>query len=239
MRRSRALRLSRPDRSEVAADIQLLIRETAGEPDATALAVLSADERERAARFRFDLHRNRYVARHHWMRFELARRYGCAPQDLIFNLGANGKPRLRDARNWGGAFNASSSQDYALLGFDARGEIGVDIECVRPFKDAADFAAHNFSESERRQAKVPTAFFRIWTRTEAFLKCTGLGLVDDLANLQVGSRNSRRSCRYRDATGKLHVCYLWTWVLDDPLRAISVASFRPLPANLQPENVNS
>lgn len=209
----------------------------AGVPGAAALAVLSADERERATRFRFDLHRNRYVARHHWIRSELARRHGGAPQDLRFDQGTNGKPRLRDDRNRRGGFNASSSQDYALLGFDVRGEIGVDIECIRPFKDAADFAAHNYSESERRLARAPTAFFRIWSRKEAFLKCTGLGLVDDLANLRVGSRNSRRTQSYRDAAGVLHVCYLWTWVLSNPQCAISVASPCPLPPDLEPEMV--
>ena len=238
MPRSRVLPRSQPDGTGVAADIQLLVRKMAGDPGAAVLAVLSANERERAARFRFDLHRNRYVARHHWIRVELARRYGGAPQELHFDQGANGKPCLRDARNWRGGFNASSSQEYALLGFDAGAEIGVDIECIRSFKDAADFAAHNYAESERSQARSPTAFFRIWTRKEAFLKCTGLGLIDDLANLTVGSRNSRRPCRYRDAAGKLHVCYLWTWVLDDPLCAISVASFRPVPADLKPETVD-
>ena len=209
----------------------------AADPGGAALAVLSADERERAARFRFDRHRNRYLARHHWLRSELARRCGATPQDLEFAQGANGKPRLRDARNRRGGFNASSSQDYALLGFDARGEIGVDIECIRPFRDATDFAAHNYSQSERRQAREPEAFFRVWTRKEAFLKCTGLGLIDDLADLQVGSRNSRRPQRYRGAAGVLHVCYLWTWVLDAPPRAISVASPRPLPPDLEPETV--
>jgi 4'-phosphopantetheinyl transferase len=209
----------------------------AGHPGAATLAVLSAAERERAARFRFDLHRNRYLARHHWMRLELARRYGGAPKDLCLDQGASGKPLLRDARNPRSGFNLSSSQDYGLLGHDANGEIGVDIECIRQFKDAADFAAHNYSDSERRQATTPADFFRIWTRKEAFLKCTGLGLVDDLANLQVGSRNSRRPRRYRDAAGNLHVCYLWTWVLSSPQCAISVASPRPLPPDLEPEMV--
>lgn len=222
----------------MAGDIELLVRHLTGEPGPAALGVLSDAERERAARFRFDVHRNRYVARHHWLRLELARRCGVAPQDLSFDAGANGKPCLGSAGKRPGGFNMSSSQDYALLGFHAQGEIGVDIECIRPFRDAADFAAQHYSPSERSLARAPTAFFRIWSRKEAFLKCTGLGLIDDLANLQVGSRNSRRAYRYRDVTGKLHVCYLWTWVLDDPLRAISVASCRPLPADLQPETVH-
>lgn len=235
MRPSRVSPQSRRNGYRVAANIQLLVCRLAEEPGAAERALLGADERERAAKFRFDLHRNRYVARHGWIRRQLARRYGGAPRDLDFDPGVHGKPRLRGAWARRGGFNASSSQDYALLGLDPRGEIGVDIECIRPFKDAADFAAHSFSDSERRQARSPAAFFRIWTRKEAFLKCTGLGLVDDLASLQVGSRNSRRPLRYTDAAGVLHVCYLWTWVLDAPPRAISVASPRPLPPELEPE----
>lgn len=217
-----------------------------GAPDPVAGAALSPQERARAARFHFDLHRNRYIERHGWWRDELARRLHAAPGDISYLTGAHGKPVLGGPLQGRLRFNASSSQDFSLLGLDWRGEIGVDIECIRPFKDAAAFAAAHYSEQEqagiraggRGESASQRLFYRIWTRKEAFLKCTGLGLVDDLANLHVGSRNSRRPCRYRDASGAQHVCYLWTWVLDDPQRAVSVASPRPLPLDLQPETVN-
>ena len=226
-------------------EIQLLVRKLSGPPSPEALATLTAGERARAARFRFELHRHRYINRHYWWRRQLARCLQCAVSDLDFEPGAHGKPQLRAKGRVPGYFNGSSSQDYALLGFDPTKDIGVDIECVRPFKDAAAFAARHFAAAERASIRAAgrsetlsrELFYRVWTRKEAFLKCTGPGLVDDLEQLHVGTRNSMRPFGYREASGVEHVCYLWTWLLQDPLRAISVASPQPLPGNLHPETV--
>ena len=89
-----------------------------------ALAVLSEDERARAARFVFDVHRRRFIACRAWLRQQLGERLTRAPHDLRFEYGPVGKPSLS-----GGAlrFNVSHSDRYALLAV-ADAEIGVDIE---------------------------------------------------------------------------------------------------------------
>jgi len=146
-----------------------------GEP---ALAVLSEDERERAARFVFEVHRRRFIACRAWLRRQLGERLQRAPHDLRFEYGPVGKPSLS-----GGAlrFNVSHSDRYALLAV-ADAEIGVDIEQERPLSDMDALAERVFSTAERHAlAQVPAArkaeaFFAGWTRKEAYIKARGEGI---------------------------------------------------------------
>jgi 4'-phosphopantetheinyl transferase len=151
-----------------------------------ALNILSEDERERASRFVFDVHRRRFIACRAWLRTQLAERLGRAPGSLRFEYGPVGKPALAG----GGAlrFNVSHSDRYALLAVAEGAEIGVDIERLRPLKDMDALAERVFSAAERAAlAAVPAdgridAFFAGWTRKEAYIKALGqgIGLLGDI-----------------------------------------------------------
>jgi 4'-phosphopantetheinyl transferase len=88
-------------------------------------------------------------------------------------------------------FNLSHSADVALIGFAEDCEIGVDVEKIRPITDALDIAGRFFSAEERAElmslpeSEQQRAFFRCWTRKEAYLKATGDGLGTDLASFRV------------------------------------------------------
>jgi 4'-phosphopantetheinyl transferase superfamily len=70
----------------------------------------------------------------------------------------------------------------------ARGRrVGVDVERVRRGTDVLAIAAGSLSAAERLEIEsAPTdegqreAFFRLWTRKEAYLKATGVGLAGGL-----------------------------------------------------------
>ncbi|CAA9549445.1 MAG: hypothetical protein AVDCRST_MAG19-668, partial [uncultured Thermomicrobiales bacterium] len=62
------------------------------------LAALSADERERAGRFRADRDRGRFVAARGLLREILGRYLGREPGSLRFRYGAHGKPTLVEDR---------------------------------------------------------------------------------------------------------------------------------------------
>ena len=142
--------------------------------------LLSEDERVRAGRFVFDVHRRRFVACRAWLRTRLAARLECAPESLRFEYGPAGTPSLAG----GGAlrFNVSHSDRYALLGMTDGAEIGVDIERLRPLKDMDALAERVFSAGERAAlAAVPAdrrtdVFFAGWTRKEAYIKARGEGI---------------------------------------------------------------
>jgi 4'-phosphopantetheinyl transferase len=145
--------------------------------------ILSAAERERALRFRFELHRNRFVVGRAAMRLLLARYLQAQPTALEFSYGPQGKPALGGTfANAGWHFNLAHSENLALLAMTRTGPIGVDVEYLQPLPDADQLVARFFSAREcAAYQKLPVsertvAFFNLWTRKEAWLKATGEGI---------------------------------------------------------------
>jgi len=147
---------------------------------AAGLESLSDDERARAARFHFDVHRRRFVAGRTLLRCLIADELGTGPEDVSFEYGPFGKPSL--AGQSALRFNVSHSDRYVLIALTRGRDLGVDIERVRAIDDLDRLAQMAFSPVEReelRQAPVASrseAFFNGWTRKEAYIKARGDGL---------------------------------------------------------------
>lgn len=143
------------------------------------LAMLCAQERERAARFRSARDRSAYVLAHAGMRVLLARKLQRAPATLAFERAEGGKPFLLDAD--GLQFNLSHSREHALLAI-GRNALGVDIEEHTALGALPDLLAQVATTAERAaiealpELEQPAAFFRLWVRKEAWLKAIGSGL---------------------------------------------------------------
>src|SRR5262249_23042866 len=110
---------------------------------------LSHDELERAQRFRFDHLRQRYIFGRGVVRAILGLRTGCDPAAIRFHYAENGKPSIIGESGW--HFNVSHSKSLLACAVTAAGPIGVDVECVRPMKDALAIAERYFSLPERRR----------------------------------------------------------------------------------------
>lgn len=122
----------------------------------------------------------------------LARYLNLPPEKIEFKLGKNGKPYVDRADFH---FNVSHSGDCLLIGVTAGNEIGVDVEHVREKQDVIALAERFFSKAEYDAIKILSsenqiaAFYRCWTRKEAFIKATGLGLSFGLSNFEVAVEN--------------------------------------------------
>ena len=152
------------------------------------VALLSADERARAARYRAPRAREEFQASRALLRVLLGRYLGRDPSRLEFRQGPQGKPALA-----GGArlsFNVSHSFGAALFAISAGGEVGVDLEQVRPFENDLGLAERFFCAGEWEALRAlgegrREAFFHVWTRKEAYLKAGGLGLSGGLERVEV------------------------------------------------------
>lgn len=143
--------------------------------------VLSPDELERAERYRFDRHRNEFISTRAVLRMVLASYTAQSAGSLSFDYSAQGKPALKngppDLR-----FNVSHTEGLAVLAVVRDREIGVDAEKIRPQPDAQKLAKRFFSVREHRFLEklsgdeLQRAFFRCWTRKEAYIKAKGEGL---------------------------------------------------------------
>jgi 4'-phosphopantetheinyl transferase len=151
---------------------------------------ISPDEKQRSLRFRFARYRNRYIIGRGLLRAILAYYLGVAPKDVSIQYGPKGKPALKNSV-WPLHFNVAHSEDRILCAFSLDCELGVDVEVIRRLDDADAIARRFFAERECHDLFLLTAeerisaFFRCWTRKEAFLKATGEGLSVPLDQFEV------------------------------------------------------
>jgi len=170
------------------------------------LSILSADEQARAARFHFERDRMGFVSTRAILRKILGSYLATDPRTLIFKYSEKSKPSLGGSQAASGlSFNVSHSGKLSLLAFTRSRQIGVDVEQIRRNSDMAAVAARFFSLAEQEQlAAVPgeqrdEAFFRCWTRKEAYIKATGEGLSLPLHQFDVslapGAQNALLATR--------------------------------------------
>ena len=166
---------------------------------ADASAQLSGSERERAAAFKFERDRSRYVSAHVALRRILSRYAGVPPEAIRYGSGPQGKPYLDQAPEERGiAFNLTHSEGFAMVAVAWKREVGVDLECLRPRPDVLPIASHYFHGREidyLRQVPASAAsdaFLRLWTMKEAYIKCVGMGLSLPLDSFSVLDENLRK-----------------------------------------------
>lgn len=156
-------------------------------------ATLAPEEMERAARFRFPKDRVRFTAARGILRRILGYYTGRDPADVAFGYHPGGKPFLleQDRRPSPLEFNLAHSHGMALYAFGFEVRLGVDLERVRGGVNCERLAARYFTSAEVEDLqRLPPedrdpAFFRAWTRKEAFLKGLGQGLRGGLSTFQV------------------------------------------------------
>ena len=154
--------------------------------------LLSPDELERAGRFRFDENRREYIVARGTLRSLLAA-YLCRPaRDLTFVYSEYGRPSLMAESSAGTLnFNIAHSGNLVLLAFAYGRRVGIDVERVRRNFVTSEIAERFFSAAEREALRqLPEeerheAFFRCWTRKEAFIKALGEGLSHPLHQFDV------------------------------------------------------
>ncbi|MDX3073276.1 4'-phosphopantetheinyl transferase family protein [Streptomyces sp. NPDC088354] len=157
--------------------------------------VLDAEERRRAAAFRFDRDRDAYVSAHVALRVLLGGYLGTAPGAVTFVRetcptcgGPHGRPAVPAGRPH---FSLSHTRGLSLLAF-AAGTVGADVEEV-PGGAAADGVWQSLHPREVAELEAlaeperALAFTRAWVRKEAYLKALGTGLSRELSADYLGT----------------------------------------------------
>jgi 4'-phosphopantetheinyl transferase len=147
------------------------------------LQTLAGDEIARAGRFHFDHDRKRFITRRGALRTIMGQYLGMDKRDVMFEYGKHGKPAVAGACNRENIrFSIAHSAGVALMAFARSHDIGIDIERIRPVPEMDGVVERFFSAGEKAHIRgLPLherreAFFRVWTRKEAFVKATGEGL---------------------------------------------------------------
>ena len=154
-------------------------------------AALTNDERDRSARFRFEHDRRRFIVARGVLRELLGRYLRTNPGWIRFVYNAHGKPALGPEFGRRLRFNLSHSADLAIIAVAGDADVGVDLEHIRPQPDCSViarqfFSAREVAELHRRPSHLHTeAFFRCWTKKEAYVKAHGRGLQMPLKSFSV------------------------------------------------------
>jgi 4'-phosphopantetheinyl transferase len=143
-----------------------------------AVALLSGGERERFERLRRPDDRRDYALAHALLRQTLASSGSHAAADWQFTTDDRGRPGLANGQL---VFSLSHTRGLVACAVSTAGQVGLDVEAVRPI-EAAQIADDFFSAEEQRQLELlgaPAAalrFFDCWTLKEAYAKAIGAGL---------------------------------------------------------------
>jgi 4'-phosphopantetheinyl transferase len=154
-------------------------------------ARLSAEENDRAEKFKFHKDRKRFILTHGLLRVILRLYADVAPEELRFTANRYGKPELVHPSGLNLKFNLSHSHEMALIGIARGRQIGVDIEYVKEDFEWKEIGERFFSPREVEMINAlpkdiqNRAFFTCWTRKEAYVKATGMGLSLPLKEFDV------------------------------------------------------
>jgi phosphopantetheinyl transferase len=139
------------------------------------MAVLDTDERERAARLRWEEDRRGFVVAHAMRRMALGLALAMDPHDLQFGTSPHGQPVLLGIDGAMPSFSLSRSRGLVAFAMGAGSTVGIDVEAMRDGVDGALLAPY-VALAEPGIVQTEEDFYVQWTALEAFWKARGLGL---------------------------------------------------------------
>ncbi|MEJ7758212.1 MAG: 4'-phosphopantetheinyl transferase superfamily protein [Gemmatimonadaceae bacterium] len=175
-------------------DLWEVALDVSGEVAEKFVAILSAEEVVRMARFVEPQAARQYAISRGSLRGILSRYLGKPTKDIVFTTTGDGKPALAAPNSSGFEFNTSHSGALALIGVTRGRPIGVDVEQVRKIPKAVQLAERFFSGAEYRmlcdlpEEERSPAFLSIWVSREGNAKAQGLSVWHGLAKMETSER---------------------------------------------------
>lgn len=173
------------------------IREISCDDFEAAYFLMSGQRKAKCDSFRNEKDKKLCIAADMLLREALAELTGMNKNEFAFEIEENGKPYLK---NGSCHFNISHSGDFVVVAVNKKKSVGIDIEYIRPIKKSLISRVCNDKEIEYifgndvffdeliQKKDICERFFRVWTYKEAYLKCTGEGIVNDLKKNTYGEK---------------------------------------------------
>ncbi len=238
--------LMRPSRRDhLSAHIIVWIAHVSKVQDALAAmdSCLDHRDRERAAKFKFPADRARFTLGRGMVRKCLGHYLEQPPETIELDYTDRGRPIYpADERL---QFSISHTQDLVGVALTDGASIGIDLEAISPHLDLLELAERIFSPNDlaifqaySNREKV-AAFYRAWTRKEAYLKARGEGIAEGLQEISVSMAPeevlSIKDTRHASTAEKWHLIslplpggYAGTLACDDVARHLE-GSFMTFP----------
>ena len=144
----------------------------------TALGEISAQRREQALKFKFELGQRLCVLAYQLLKQGLHEEYGIT-ENPVFDYNEHGKPSIVGHPEI--FFNLSHCKEAAACVVSDH-PVGIDVEGIREYKESlVSYTMNNDEICEIKSSEHPdAAFIRLWTMKEATMKLVGTGISNDM-----------------------------------------------------------
>ena len=161
-----------------------------------------------------NMHKSIHTQSHSLLFRMLSLYTGIPGESLELGTGQYGKPFLKNNLESEGVplvlhFNLSHSGSMAAFVFSSSSPVGIDIERLHRSARMNRIAARVFFPNETAQLEALSEqdsqdenshlFYRLWTRTESFLKGIGTGFSASLTDKKIQDEYTHWEIRYPDA----------------------------------------
>lgn len=170
--------------------------------------ILDDAEIARAHRFRFAVHKNRYLHAHVLLRKILSCYLDCNPKSICFIKDTHGKPLIAFPNN-SLQFNLSHSENEFICALHSHHPVGIDIEIIKPAVDLT-LAQRYFTDTEYQSLlncddnEKASAFYFLWTAKEAIIKAAGLALIASLKQFSINLDQKTQLVSFNNTTWLLN-----------------------------------
>lgn len=150
-------------------------------------SLLSLEEQQRALLFIFSEDRWQYVFCRSTLRLILGDFLNLSPDKIVFSYSNFGKPYLENSKF---KFNIAHCRGYFAFAGSFDCEVGIDIEAIKNINPLVlGISCCSSSELQqlrryREETLQIQAFFTCWTRKEALLKGTGIGIGQGIKQIK-------------------------------------------------------
>jgi 4'-phosphopantetheinyl transferase len=143
------------------------------------LEVLTTAEFEHISYYKFEKDQNSFIVSRGLLRILLSSYVQVEADKIHILKHPKGKPYQQHDPCL--VFNLSNSGDCCVFAFSRNGEVGIDIEKIRPLNDLDELIRKNFNSNEQAYINAGATlrlhrFVKFWTLKEALLKAIGEGM---------------------------------------------------------------
>lgn len=145
---------------------------------------LNTEENKRSERYYHTKDKERFIICRALLKYCICRHTGQDISTVILKKDTNKKPYLLNYNSL--YFNVTHAGDFALIAI-ACSPVGIDIERLDTNFDYNEIVKNVCNKQEldalERSENVKHTFYKLWTRKEAIVKATGLGITDDFTDI--------------------------------------------------------
>lgn len=154
---------------------------------------LSSGELKTLSSFKDERRTQQFLQSRYFLKSQLGGLLNISPQEISVEPSGEGKPFVSPASRFD--FNISHSDDYFAVAIWDEGDIGIDLEKIRPRDNTKAFAERMFTAEEAAfiirqvESQKLITFTKLWAAKEAIIKTANGGVFKHIQDIAINLQN--------------------------------------------------